>query len=132
MIVGAKFLGKNISDMMYSDLLNAQIDLHIKQGLYQQLWGTTGYQEIATMIEKLILKAKEKQNMGAKYYSSSRKEWIEISTMQDTHLKNAFGVLCREHNVSGWIGQEFYALLENNQMAREMLNEIITRFAKMV
>ena len=70
--------------------------------------------------------------MGAKYYSSSRNEWIEISTMQDTHLKNAFGVLCREHNVGGWIGQEFYALLENNQVAREMLSEIITRFAKMV
>ena len=70
--------------------------------------------------------------MGAKYYSSSRNEWIEISTMQDTHLKNAFGVLCREHNVGGWIGQEYYALLENNQVAREMLSEIITRFAKMV
>lgn len=99
MITGATFLGKNILDMTHSELLNAQIDLYVKQGLYQQLWGTTGYQEVVTTIEKLILKAKENQNMGAKYYSSSRKEWIEISTMQDTHLKNAFGVLCREHNV---------------------------------
>jgi hypothetical protein len=84
--------------------------------------------------------AKQKENdMAFKYYSASKSDWIDISTMNDVHLKNAFMALCREHNcdfdlisTSPFAKNRFLLLIENNSVALEMWIEMAKRFVKMV
>lgn len=134
----ATWCGKNVADLEIKDLLNVQAYLEASDIVVKQMYGEIIYQEMVNSVNELIFNKQKENNMAVKYYSSSRNEWIDIESMNDVHLKNAFFATCREHGCdfltikNPATENAFWRLIENNSVAQTLLIEIVKRFAKLV
>lgn len=130
--------GKSADDLTVEDLLRAKSELEFMQQIVKDMWGETAYQNAIKEIDELISNKQKENRMAVKYYSSSRNEWIDIESMNDVHLKNAFFATCREHGCdfltikNPATENAFWRLIENNSVAQTLLIEIVKRFAKLV
>ena len=131
--------GKSADELSIENLLYAKSQLEFTQQIVKDMWGEIAYQNAIKEIDELISSKQKENRMAVKYYSSSKSDWIDISTMNDVHLKNAFMALCRDHDcdfslisTSPLVKSRFLLLIENNNVALEMWIEIAKRFAKLV
>lgn len=130
--------GKSVNDLTIKDLLYVKSELEFTQQIVKDMWGEIAYQNALKEIDELISNKQKENRMAVKYYSSSRNEWIDIESMNDVHLKNAFFATCREHGCdfltikNPATENAFWRLIENNSVAQTLLIEIVKRFAKLV
>ena len=130
--------GKSVNDLTIKDLLYVKSELEFTQQIVKDMWGEIAYQNALKEIDELISNKQKENRMAVKYYSSSRNEWIDIESMNDVHLKNAFFATCREHGCdfltikNPATEKAFWRLIENNSVAQTLLIEIVKRFAKLV
>lgn len=130
--------GKSADELSIENLLYAKSQLEFTQQIVKDMWGEIAYQNAIKEIDELISNKQKENRMAVKYYSSSRNEWIDIESMNDVHLKNAFFATCREHGCdfltikNPATENAFWRLIENNSVAQTLLIEIVKRFAKLV
>lgn len=130
--------GKSADELSIENLLYAKSQLEFTQQIVKDMWGEIAYQNAIKEIDELISSKQKENRMAVKYYSSSRNEWIDIESMNDVHLKNAFFATCREHGCdfltikNPATENAFWRLIENNSVAQTLLIEIVKRFAKLV
>jgi len=130
--------GKSVNELSIEDLLRAKSELEFTQQIVKNMWGEIAYQNALKEVNELISSKQKENNMAVKYYSSSRTGWIDIESMNDVHLKNAFFATCREHGCdfltikNPATENAFWRLIENNSAAQTLLIEIVKRFAKLV
>ena len=130
--------GKSADELSIENLLYAKSQLEFTQQIVKNMWGEIAYQNALKEVNELISNKQKENRMAVKYYSSSRNEWIDIESMNDVHLKNAFFATCREHGCdfltikNPATENAFWRLIENNSVAQTLLIEIVKRFAKLV
>ncbi len=130
--------GKSADELSIENLLYAKSQLEFTQQIVKDMWGEIAYQNALKEVNELISNKQKENRMAVKYYSSSRNEWIDIESMNDVHLKNAFFATCREHGCdfltikNPATENAFWRLIENNSVAQTLLIEIVKRFAKLV